>query len=130
MKTIVSLLSITVTFVFLSTGCRTPVALDPMIGQPQTAVYQSGYFYATVEEDADMLFQTVIRTLDNMGILRTGEMHRDDFINIYARKVGDEKVIIRVRQVAPSKSEIRIRVGKLGSLPQSQVIYAKIKEAL
>ena len=93
-------------------------------------MYQSGYFYAAVEEDADVLFKIVIRAIDEMGILRTGEMHKSDYINIFARKVGDEKVVVRIRQLGPGKSEIRIRVGILGNLPQSQVIYAKIRDAL
>ena len=130
MKVTFTLLSLITTFLFLSIGCRTSVAVDPFTGQEQTAIYQSGYFYATVPEDADTLFETVIRTMDKMGLLRTGEIHRDAFINIYARKVGDEKVVVRIRQVAPGKSEIRIRVGMLGSLPESQVIYAKIRDAL
>ena len=130
MKVTFTLLSSTIIFMFLSTGCRTSVALDPTTGQQQTAVYQSGYFYATVEEDADVLFTTVIRAIDDMGILRTGEIHRDDYVNIFARKVGDEKVVVRIRQVSPGKSEIRIRIGILGSLPQSQVIYAKIRDSL
>ncbi len=116
--------------VFLMTGCRTSVSTDPITGQQQTAVYQAGYFYATLDADADTAFRTTIHALDRMGMLRTGENHGDDYINIYARQVGDKKVIVRIRQVAPSKSEIRIRAGIAGNLPESQMIYAKIREAL
>ena len=30
-----------------------------------------------------------------MGYFRTGELHRETSITIYARKVGDEKVTVR-----------------------------------
>jgi hypothetical protein len=125
--TILSLLTVTVAFF---SGCTTPVAIDPMTGQQQTAKYQGGYFYAPVNADADAIFKTAIREIDEMGILRTGELHKDDYISIYGRMVGDKKVVVRIKQLAAGESQIRIRVGKLGDLPQSQVIYAKIRDAL
>ena len=65
-----------------------------------------------------------------MGLLRTGELHKKDFIKIFARQVGDKQVVVRIQQIAAGESEIRIRVGTLGNLPQSQVIYAKIRDAM
>lgn len=116
--------------VFLITGCRTPVSTDPMAGQQPTATYQAGYFYATLDADADTVFRTAIRAMDRMGMLRTGENQAEDYITIFARKVGDKKVVVRIRQIAPNKSELRIRSGILGSLPESQTVYAKIRDAL
>ena len=131
MKVNIKSIALLATFaVFSMAGCRTPVATDPMVGQQQTAVYQAGYFYATIDTDADTAFRTAIRTLDRMGMLRTGETHGDDYINIFARAVGDKKVIVRIRQIAPNKSEMRIRVGIIGNLPESQMIFAKIRDAI
>lgn len=124
------ILFLTTTLAFLITGCRTPVAIDPMTGEQQTAVYQAGYMYATLEADAETIFRTSIRSLDRMGVLRTGETHGKEYINIFGRKVGDQKIVVRIRQIAPNKSEIRIRVGIFGNLPESQKIYAKIRDAL
>ena len=124
---ILSLLTLTVAFF---SGCTTPVAIDPMTGQQQTAKYQAGFFYAPIAADADAIFKTAIRAIDDMGILRTGELHKDDHITIYARMVGDKKVVVRIKQLAAGESQVRIRVGKLGNLPQSQIIYAKIRDAL
>lgn len=125
--TLISLLALTAA---LFSGCTTPVAVDPATGEQQTAEYRTGFFYASVDADADAVFQTAIRAIDNMGYLRTGELHKDVGITIYARKVGDEKVKVRIRQIAPGKSELRIRVGKLGNLPESQMIFAKIRNAM
>jgi hypothetical protein len=125
--TILSLLTLTIA---LFSGCTTPVAIDPMTGQQQTAKYQTGFFYAPLNADVDAIFKVAIREIDEMGILRTGELHKGDHITIYGRMVGDKKVIVRIKQIAAGQSEIRIRVGKLGDLPQSQVIYAKIRDAL
>ena len=118
------------TVVFLAAGCRTSVATDPMVGRQQTAVYQAGFLYAYLDADADKVFRTAIRAIDNLGILRTGEVHKEDYINIFGRKVGDEKVVVRIRQVVQGQSEIRVRVGFFGNLPESQMIYAKINEEI
>jgi hypothetical protein len=125
--TILSILTLTVVFF---SGCTTPVAIDPMTGQQQTARYQSGFFYAPIAADANAVFLTAIRTIDGMGLLRTGELHKKDYIKIFARQVGDKEVVVRIQQIAAGESEIRIRVGTLGDLPQSQVIYAKIRDAM
>ena len=125
--TILSILTLTVVFF---PGCTTPVAIDPMTGQQQTAKYQSGYFYAPITADANAVFLSAIRAIDGMGLLRTGELHKQDYIKIFARQVGDKEVVVRIQQIAAGESEIRIRVGALGDLPQSQVIYAKIRDAL
>ena len=125
--TILSLLTLTVV---LFSGCTTPVAIDPMTGQQQTAKYQSGYFYAPIAADTNDVFMTAISAIDDMSLLRTGELHKKNYIKIYARQVGDKEVVVRIKQIAAGESEIRIRVGNLGDLPQSQIIYAKIRDAM
>jgi len=99
-------------------ACSTPVAIDPTVSQEQTARYQAGFFYGP------------IRQIDKMGYFRTGELHKDSAVTIYARKVGDEKVYVRIEQIEAGLSEMRIRVGAMGNLAESQTIYAKIRDAL
>ncbi len=112
------------------TGCQTSVAIDPQSGLEQTATYQAGYFRGPVDGQASNVFRTAIKEIDDLGYYRTGELHKESSITIYARKVGDEKVTIRLKQLAEGQTEIRIRVGKLGSLAESQQIYAAIRDAL
>lgn len=115
-------------------GCTTPVAIDPMTGQEQTAEYRAGYFYAPLNAPIGQIFKVAIRELDAMGYFRTGELHKDDAISIYTRKIGDERVTLRISQAtdvdATAQSEIRIRVSRLGNLAESQTIYARIRDAL
>ena len=72
--------------------------------------------------------------MDDLGYFRTGELHKETAITIYARKIGDEKITVRISQQTDAEveeeSEIRIRVGNLGNLAESQVIYARIRDAL
>jgi len=131
--TILSLLTLCIAFL---AGCTTPVAIDPQTGKEQTAKYQAGYFYASLDAPIGDVFKVAIRELDEMGYFRTGELHKESYITIYARKVGDEK--ITVKTYVPSKNVelpeghtmLRIRIGKLGDLPESQAIYARIRDAL
>ncbi|MFP4069280.1 MAG: DUF3568 family protein [Opitutales bacterium] len=113
-----------------ATACTTPVAIDPKSGQEQTARFTAGKFYGPVQGDIKQIFRTAIRELDKMGYFRTGELHRDASITIYARDVGDEKVVVKAVQLAPGEAELQIRVGTFGNLPESQEIYAAIRDAL
>ena len=124
-------------FVLIAAGCTTPVAIDPQSGQDQSAKYQAGYFYAPLNAEIRQVFDTAILALDEMGYYRTGELHKEKYIMIYARKVGDEKVTVRAfypsknsKLVESGKSAVRIRIGKFGDLAESQKIYASIRDAL
>lgn len=130
MKANVLILSLLALFAGLFSGCTTPVAIDPLSGQEQTASYKAGYFYAPLDFDAGTVFRTAIKEMDTMGYFRTGELHGDAAISIFARKVGDEKVKVRIQQIAPGQSQIRIRIGTLGNLSESQILYARIRNAL
>ena len=84
-----------------------------------------------VEGELADTFRTTIKTLDEMGYFRTGERHNKTNVNIYARKVGDEKIVLRLKET-PEEGilEMRIRVGNLGNLAESQTIYAHVRDAL
>ncbi len=119
------------TILFYS-GCTTPVAIDPQTGLEQTATYTAGFFYAPVDASVSEIFRAAIREIDELGYFRTGERHGKDSIKIYARKVGDQLITVRIRQTpeAEAQSELRIRVGDLGNLAESQLIYSRIRDAL
>lgn len=121
-------------FILIAAGCTTPVAIDPQSGQKQTAEYRAGFFYAPLDAEIGQVFRAAIGKLDKMGYYRTGELHKENAITIYARKVGDEKVTVRCYYPKDNEegatSMIRIRVGKFGDLAESQMIYASIRDGL
>lgn len=125
-----TLLTLLTLSALIISGCTTPVAIDPMTGEEQTAEYRAGTFYAPVNAPIGQIFRVAIREMDDMGYFRTGELHREDSITIYARSVGDKKVKVQAAQSDEGGTEIRIRVGRLGDLAQSQSIYARIRNAL
>ena len=130
MKAKVSIISLLAVITLLFSACTTPVAIDPVSGEEQAAKYQAGFFYAPINAAPRPIFRNAIRVLDENGYYRTGELHKDTAITLYARKVGDEKITVRIKQLADGQSELRIRVGRLGNLSESQFIYAKIRDAM
>lgn len=135
MKSIINIVLALLTLIVA--GCTTPVAIDPQSGQEQNAIFQAGYFYGPLDADIRKVFKTAISELDAMGYYRTGELHKENYIMIYARKVGDEKVTVRAYYPAENSniaasgtSALRIRIGKFGDLAESQKIYARIRDAL
>ena len=125
----VSIFSLLALITLLFSACTTPVAIDPVSGQEQSAKYQAGFFYAPIDAAPGAIFRTAIRVLDENGYYRTGELHKETAITIYARKVGDEKITVRIKQLADGQSQMCIRVGRLGNLAESQTIYAKSRDA-
>jgi len=130
MKANATLLTLLVLIPVFFSGCATPVAIDPMTGQEQLAEFRAGYFYAPIEADARTIFKATIRELDDMGYFRTGELHKETSITVYARKIGDEPVQVLIEQMDAGLSRLRIRVGKFGNLAESQLIYSKIRGAI
>ncbi len=128
-KAFFSIISISM---LLFTGCTTQVAIDPQTGLEQSASYTAGYFYASLDASVSEIFRVAIREMDDMGYFRTGERHGKESIKIYARKVGDQLVSVRIRNIldGEGQTELRIRVGDLGNLAESQVLYARIRDAL
>ena len=129
--TLITLLAICAS---IFTACTTPVAIDPLTEQEGVAEFRAGYFYAPIDAPIGQIFKTSIRELDLLDYFRVGELHKDSTISIYSRNRRDDKVTVRIiTQTDPEveeQSEIRIRVGNLGNLAESQVIYARIRDAL
>jgi hypothetical protein len=129
--TLITLLAICAS---IFTACTTPVAINPLTEQEGVAEFRAGYFYAPIDAPIGQIFKTSIRELDLLDYFRVGELHKDSTISIYSRNRRDDKVTVRIiTQTDPEveeQSEIRIRVGNLGNLAESQVIYARIRDAL
>ena len=129
--TLITLLAISV---LALTGCQTRVAIDPSTNQEQTANYSAGAFFAPLDAPVNDIFMVAIREMDEMGYFRTGELHTDEASTIYARKIGDQKITVRIavddRMEPEAQSRVAIRVGAFGDLPESQAIFARIRDAL
>ena len=113
---------------FFLVSCQ--VAVDPKNNSGATAYYQANTLIATVETDVDTAFRASIQALDKLNYFRTGEVHKDDFTTILSRKVGDERVVVKILKVTDEQSQIQVRIGIVGNLPESQTIIAEILDTL
>ena len=104
--------------------------VDPKNDSTITAQYQLNTLVGSVETDMDTAFRASIAALDTLGYFRTGEVHKEDNILILSRKVGDEKVYVNVFKVSEEQSDIHIRIGIIGSLPESQALLSEIQDIL
>jgi hypothetical protein len=123
------LFSLGLTALIALMGCTTPVAIDPVKSSEDTAAYRAGTFTGPINASPDRIFIQAIQIMDREGYFRTGELHRSNTISIFARRVGDEKVTVRIRPSEEGGSNISIRIGR-GNLPESQSLYSKIRAAV
>ena len=106
------------------------ITVNPKNDTSSTAQYQLNSLVSVFETDTDTAFRASIQALDLIGYFRTGENHGELETFVYARKVGDEKIVIKITELAPEQSEIDVRIGYLGNLPESQVILAEIEDII
>jgi hypothetical protein len=79
----------------------------------------------------DTTFRATISSLDALNdYFRTGEVVKETSVAIIARKVGDVRVHIKLIKVSEEQTEIRVRIGLIGDLPESQLILNTIQEQL
>jgi len=135
---LVPLLALSAAVAALLQGCATPVAVNPESEDKQTAVYQAGTFRGAVDASMQTVFRHAIRVMDASDYFRTGEIHGEDSIKIFARMAGDKKVRVTIKPLEAKDAEdaptagtqINIRIGLLGSLPESQQLFAKIRKSV
>ena len=119
---------------FILVACQS-VTVNPKNDSSSTAQYHLNTLVSVFETDTNSAFRASIQALDILGYFRTGEI-RDENVNdtlqtsVFARKVGDEKIVIKITELSAEQSQISVRVGILGNMPESQVILAEIEDIL
>ena len=114
---------------FFLVACQS-VTVNPKNDSSSTARYQLNSLVSVFETDTDSAFRASIQALDLLGYFRTGEIHGELETSVFARKVGDEKIVVRITELSPEQSQISIRVGMIGNLPESQIILAEIEDII
>jgi len=114
---------------FFLVACQS-ITVNPKNNASSTAKYQINALVSVFETDTDTAFRASIQSLDLLGYFRTGEIHGELETSVFARKVGDEKIVVRITELSPEQSQISIRVGMIGNLPESQIILAEIEDII
>lgn len=114
---------------FFLVACQS-LTVNPKNNSSTTAQYQLNALISIFETDTDTAFRASIQALDLLGYFRTGEIHGELETSVFARKVGDEKIVVKIIKLSPEQSQVSIRVGMIGNLPESQVILAEIEDMI
>ena len=114
---------------FFLVACQS-VTVNPKNDSSSTAKYQLNALVSVFETDTDTAFRASIQALDILGYFRTGETHDELETFVFARKVGDEKIVVRITELSPEQSQFSVRIGLIGNMPESQVILAEIEDSI
>ena len=114
---------------FFLVACQS-VTVNPKNDSSSTARYQFNSLVSVFETDSDSAFRASIQALDLLGYFRTGEIRGELETYVFARKVGDIKIIIKITELSPEQSQVSVRIGLVGNMPESQVILAEIEDMI
>ena len=114
---------------FFLVACQS-VTVNPKNDSSSTAKYQLNSLVSVFETDADSAFRASIQALDLLGYFRTGEIRGELETSVFARKVGDVKIIVKITELSPEQSQVSVRIGLVGNMPESQVILAEIEDMI
>ena len=137
MKTALSLLAA----LFLA-GCATQIGVDNSQNREASFSNVTGVLTTRYTSDTEAVFNAVKRTIDAMpGTLRTGET--DDrgankelnSVIVYARTIGDLEIKVTIEKAEDEQTkavftQVKIKYGAFGNLPESQQIVSKITSNL
>ena len=114
---------------FFLVACQS-VTVNPKNDSSSTAKYQLNSLISVFETDTDSAFRASIQALDLLGYFRTGEIRGDIETSVFARKVGDVKIVVKITEISPEQSQVSVRIGLIGDMPESQVILAEIEDMI
>ena len=114
---------------FFLVACQS-VTVNPKNDSSSTAKYQINSLISVFETDSDTAFRASIQALDLLGYFRTGEIQGELETSIFARKVGDVKIVVKITELSSEQSQVSVRIGLVGDMPESQVILAEIEDMI
>ena len=137
MKTALSLLA-----ALVLAGCSTQIGVDNSQNREASFSNVTGVLTTRYTSDTEAVFNAVKRTIDAMpGTLRTGET--DDrgpnkelnSVIVYARTIGDLEIKVTIEKAEDEQTkavftQVKIKYGAFGNLPESQQIVSKITSNL
>ena len=137
MKTALALLA-----ALVLAGCSTQIGVDNSQNREASFSNVTGVLTTRYTSDTEAVFNAVKRTIDAMpGTLRTGET--DDrgpnkelnSVIVYARTIGDLEIKVTIEKAEDEQTkavftQVKIKYGAFGNLPESQQLVSKITSNL
>lgn len=102
-------------------GC-TALVIGSAVGAAGAYVWTQGNLQLNINHSAEDLYAAARETLDELDILVERDNHDRFGANISGRMASGSKVLIKIAGLTEYSAKIRVRVGVLGNLEQSQMI--------
>lgn len=123
-------------------GCATQIGVDNSQHREASFSNVTGVLTTRYTSEPEAVFNAVKRTIDAMpGTLRTGETDSRgpnkelNSVIVFARTIGDLEIKITIEkaedeQTKAAFTQVRVKYGAFGNLPESQQIVSKITSNL
>jgi len=107
------------------TGCTTVQVNPNTVGS-----YELGELRVDVPANVDRVYLAAKAGIQEDQLFLTGDKWGGTTATLTARDEVDTRVTVRLRQVEPGWTHLRIRYGVTGDLQQAQTLYSRIESKL
>ncbi len=107
------------------TGCSTVQLTPDTLGE-----FRFGELRTTVDANFATAYQASKTALEEKGLFLTQDDRKTIEAELKARDRGDTLVVVKVKEVAPGQSTIKIRYGVSGDAARSQALFREIERGL
>lgn len=95
-----------------------------------TGEYRLNELRVMVDQSFESVYGAVQRALPKQGLFITGDEKQVVAGTITGRDREDRQVVVKVSEVQPGRTSVKIRYGLTGDLAQAQMLFAKIEQEL
>lgn len=106
-------------------GC-TSVQVNPKT----SGSYELGELRVITEADVDRVYLAAKAGIQDDDLYLTGDNWGGTTASLTARDEVDTRVTVKLKQIEPGRTSVRIRYGIAGDLQQAQTLYNRIESRL
>ena len=110
----------------LLSACTTAVQVTPSTA----GTYELGTLQVIAEANVDKVYIASKAGIKEDNLFLTGDDWRGTTAPLKARDEVDTSVTVKLKQIEPGRTSVRIRYGLTGDLHQAQNLYSRISKKL
>lgn len=103
------------------TGCRTVEVAEGTIGE-----FRLGELQTMNETNFQTAYEAAKDAIARQGLFLTGDDRKVVEAVLTARDRADAQVTVKIKEVSPNQTSVRIRYGLTGDEARSQILYREI----
>ena len=107
------------------TGCTQVQVAPNTLGE-----YRLGELQVVVDRGFATTYEAAKKGLKESNIFQTGDERKVTEGELKGRDAADAQVVIKVKEIGPNRSDLRIRYGIPGNLALAQKVYQSIQKQL